>query len=467
MTTATEPKISPISGYTTDERFIATRYKQGGRTVFLVALTPDQVINNIPRPNPDAPNPGNRRIRLPHARGFAQYYLEHDNWVIPGLILRAPAIFSFDETLDVGDDNIGFGVLSYPKRSRTDIQILDGQHRILGFHLALEMISEQIEKARDHRQRAERTEGKGSKVAKDAIKEIEALERKRDRFVQERVSVEIQITDNMQQYRQMFFDIADNALGITASVKALFDKRKVVNRALALVTEHDLLKNRVDPENDRLGRTGPYLLSARHVTEIIRTTNVGIEGRIGRVLERELNEVEVAKNTDAFLDMLVKCFPQIASIENGSLAPDRLRQTSLLGSPLFLRILAGTYYELRQKHAFTNAMVEEYFTALSQHMAAPVHANSIWIKYTPEETFNLGATGPNGRRQDIVNLSEAMWGWAVDKAPFVYAAPEPAPVPEVDEDEGIDFAPDHDGKAAGVQARNEAEEISTASRGRK
>ena len=467
MAATTEARIAPISGYTTDERFIATRYKQGGRTVYLVALTPDQVINNIPRPNPDAPNPGNRKIRINHARGFANYYLEHDNWVIPGLILRAPAIFDFEESLDVGDANIGFGVLSYPKRSRTDIQILDGQHRILGFHLALDMITEQIDKARDHRQRAERTEGKNSKVAKDALKEIERLERKRDRFVQERVAVEIQVTDNMQQYRQMFFDIADNALGISASVKALFDKRKVVNRALALVTEHPLLKGRVDPENDRLGRTGPYLLSARHVTEIIRSAQVGIEGRIGKVMEKELSEVEVAQNAEAFLDLLVASFPQLAAVEAGTLLPDRLRQTTILGSPLFLRILAGTYFELKNRHAFSNQMVGDYFTALAQHVAAPVHANSIWIKHTPEETFNLGSTGPNGRRQDIVNLSEAIWGWAVDKAPFVYAAPEPAPVPEVDEDEGIDFAPDHDTKALEVEVRNEVEDISKAARAKK
>ena len=38
------------------------------------------------------------------------------------------------------------------------------------------------------------------------------------------------VEDDSTAYKQMFFDIADNALGITSSVRARFDSRKVVNR---------------------------------------------------------------------------------------------------------------------------------------------------------------------------------------------------------------------------------------------
>lgn len=467
MTTIEAPVVQPLVGYATDEQFYATRYRQGGRTVYLVALTPEQVVNNIMKPNPEAPNPGNRQIRVNHAQGFANYYLEHDNWVIPGLILRAPNIFDFGNATSVGDGLTDFGILSYPKRKQGDVQILDGQHRILGFHIALEKITEDISKARDHVARAKRTEVGNSRVVKEAQAEVVRLEKKRDRFYQERVSVEIQVTDDIQQYRQMFFDIADNQLGISASVKARFDKRKVVNRALALVTEHSLLVGRVDPENDRLGRTGPYLLSARHVTEIIRSVTVGIDGRIGKVMERTLNEAEVANRAERFLNILVAAFPDIAAVNAGTLAPERLRQTSLLGSPLMLRILAGLYFALREDHGFSDQMIQDYFEVLAPHMAAPVHVNTIWIKHTPEETFNPNAYGPNGRRQDIVNLSNALWQWAIDKPDFLTAPPEAAPVIEPDEDEGIDFAMGHDTKAVEVEARNEVEEIKKAVRGRK
>lgn len=445
MAVEAAPAVAPIATYgKTDEQFYATRYKQGGRTVYLLALTPGEIIANILRPNPDKPNPGNRRIRLAHAQSFARYYLEHDNWVIPGIILRAPDIFDFDATITTPDDSARLGVVSYPKRKQGDIQILDGQHRILGFHLALEMLEADRQKAIDHLQRARKVEEKGSRVIKEADHEVREIERKQERFYQERIAVEIQVTDDMNAYRQMFFDIADNALGITASVKARFDTRKVVNRALALVTEHPLLVGRVDPENDRLGRTSPYLLSARHVTEIIRSSNVGIEGRVGRVQERELSEVDVANKATGFLDLLMRAFPQFQAVEQGVLLPDRLRQISMLGSPLFLRILAGTYHELRTNHAWSDKQVQAFFEVLGKHLEVPLHENTIWLKLTPEDTFNIGGYGPNGRRQDIVNTSRAIWDWAVlgEKGyPAVYADPEPAPEPEPAGDETeIDYS---------------------------
>jgi hypothetical protein len=469
MTTETAPKVAPIAAYSTDEQFYATRYRQGGRTVYLVALTPAEIINNILRPNPAAPNPGNRQIRLNHAQSFAKYYLEHENWVIPGLILRAPAIFDFATELDVLDNSAQFGVLSYPKRKQGDIQILDGQHRILGFHLALEMLETERQKALDHLNRARRTEDKGSKVIKDAERAIKEIEAKQDRFYAERVAVEVHITDDLNSYRQMFFDIADNALGISASVKARFDKRKVANRAFVLVAEHPLLLNRIDPENDRLGRTGPYLLSARHVIEIIRASNLGIEGRFGKAMEREMNEVEVANKTTTFFDILVRAFPQFQAIIDGLLTPDRLRQISILGSPLFLRILAGTYAELRDNHAWSEKQVEQFFEVLAKHVSVPVHENSIWWTQTPAETFNLGSTGPNGRRQDIVALSQRIWDWAVlgaEAYPAVYADPVPAPPAPVDEDEGIDFAPTHDTTLIEVEERQAIEEVAKQSKSR-
>jgi hypothetical protein len=466
MSTTTAPKIAPISGYTTDESFYATRYKQGGRTVFLIALTPDQIINNIIEPDPLTPTIANRAIRLNHAQGFASYYLERDGWVVPGVILRAPSIFDFQPQLEAGDGVTDFGILSYPKRKARDIQILDGQHRILGFHIALKKVTDDIAKARDHVARAKRTEHAGSKAIKDAEDEVKRLEKKRDRFYQERVSVEIKITESTEEARQMFVDIADNQLGISTSVKARFDKRKVVNRALELVSAHPLLEGRVDPENDRLGRNSPYLLSARHITEIIRSVTAGIDGRIGKVMERDLSEFTVAERALTLLSLLVEAFPQLKAIEDGTLLPDQLRQTSLLGSPLFLRILAGTYHELAVEHERSDDEIRGFFAALAQHVHAPVHAESIWMNEAPADTFNLNAYGPNGRRQDIVALSSAIWDWALDKAPFVYAAPQPAPEAHVDPDAGLDFAPSYSAKSVQNEARIEAEEISAAAKAR-
>src|SRR5690606_11437729 len=127
-----------------------------------------------------------------------------------------------------------------------------------------------------------RTEEKGSRLIKDAEREVKAIDAKMDRFYAERVAVEIQVTEDIAEYRQMFYDIAENALGITAAVKARFDGRKAINRALEPVLEHALLRDRVDMDIDRLGAGNPNLLSAKHVIEILRANTVGIDGRIGK-----------------------------------------------------------------------------------------------------------------------------------------------------------------------------------------
>ena len=468
MSTETVTAVAPVASYSSDEAFYATRYRQGGRTVYLIALTPDQIINNIPRPNPEVKNPGNREIRPRHAREFANYYLTRDNWVIPGVILRSPNIFHFTTDLDVDDQSAQFGTLSYPKRKRGDIQILDGQHRILGFHIATEILEAERQKAYDQLRRAQRTSEKGSKVIRDAEKRIAEIEAKQKRFFAERVAVEVQVTDDPVAYKQMFFDIADNALGITASERVGFDSAKVANRAYALVATHPLLQGRIDEKNNRLGRTSDYLLTARHVAEIIRATNLGINGRFGKVMEQESSEVEVARKTTDYFDMLVRVFPQLKNVEKGILAPSQLRQVSVLGSPLFLRILAGVAHELHE-HAWSPKQIEEFFAVIGKHVEVPVHENSIWWTQTPEETFDLGGVGPNARRQDIMNLYGRILDWAIlgaEAYPAVYADPLLAPEQPEDPDEGIDFAPDHDTTAVAVEMRNEVEEIASQSKAR-
>ena len=75
--------------------------------------------------------------------------------------------------------------------------------------------------------------------------------------------------------------------------------------------KHPLLKGRVDPEQDRMGRGNPNLMGAKHVAEIVRTLAVGIEGRIGRRLEDELREDALVQKTNGFLDVLVAAFPPL------------------------------------------------------------------------------------------------------------------------------------------------------------
>jgi DNA-sulfur modification-associated len=398
-----------VTGYDPDVRFFATRYKQGGRTVFSLDLSLTQIAGLLPAPNPEKPTEGNRRVKESHARAFGDYVREQREWVAPALGLRAPDIFDFEVQETIGGTE--FGVISFPRLASTDLRILDGQHRILGVHLAIQSIANDIDRARSGLSAARRNDSEPA-VVQQFQEKIDSLTHQRERFDRERMSLQIFIEEDQAAYKQMFFDIADNALGITSSVRARFDSRKVVNRSLEDVMKHALLRGRVDLEQDRIGRTSPNLMGAKHVAEIIRTLQVGIEGRISRRLEDELREDALVQKTNNFLDVLLAAFPPLGAVADGEMTPEELRKASLLGSTATHRVLAGVYAELVDRHKRYDDEVTDFLRTLAPHMEGPVTEDSIWITQVPDDVFSPGALAPRSRRQDLKTLRDAMVVWA-------------------------------------------------------
>ncbi len=399
-----------LSGYDTSDRLFATRYTQGGRRVYAIDLSLTQVAAYLPAPDPANPTEGNRRVRESHAAAFGQYVREHEDWVSPALLLRSPDIYEFEVKEEIAGTE--FGVLSIPRLARSDLRILDGQHRILGVHLALAAIAKDLEKERDLLSKAKKV--KAEPGALQGIQErIRDLELQRERLDRERLSIQIAIEDDATSFRQMFVDIADNALGITSSVRTRFDSRKVVNRAVEPTLKHSLLAGRVDLEQDRISGANPNLLGARHVADLIRTVAVGIDGRVGRRLEDELREDALVEDTSRYLDVLLEAFPQLAQIADGKLAPEQLRKSSLLGASTVLRVLAGTYHALKQQK-LDDEEIADFFAKLDPYISAPVSADSIWVKLLPD-VFAEGASAPRSRRQDLRALTDTIVSWAIDE----------------------------------------------------
>lgn len=398
-----------MTGYDPDERFYATRYRQGQRTVFSLDLSLTQIASLIPPPTAGKAAEGNRMVKEAHARAFGEYVRTKKDWVAPALVLRAPDIFKFEVRETIGGTE--FGVLAFPKLAATDLRILDGQHRILGIHLAIQGIADDLEKARTLVAAAKRNEEIPDVIGKLQGR-VDELMSQRERFSKERTSLQIFVEDDQQAYKQMFFDIADNALGITSSVRARFDSRKVVNRSLEAVMKHALLKGRVDPEQDRMGRNNPNLMGAKQVAEIVRTLVVGIDGRIGRRLEDELSEDALVQKSNDFFDVLLESFPPLAQVADEELTPEDLRKTNMLGSTVMLRVLAGVYTELTDRRAFDDDDVVEYFSKLAPHMAGSAKEDGIWIAHMDDDVFAVGALAPRSRRQDLKQLRDTLVKWA-------------------------------------------------------
>lgn len=404
-----------MTGYDTEDRYYATSYKQGGKTVYSIDLSLAGVAATVPRPDPRRLTEGNRQINESHARAFGTYVRENVNWVAPALLLRASNIFKFKEEKVIG--GIQFGVLSVPRLARTDLKILDGQHRILGLHHAVEDIASELEKHRSLLAAARNQDN--PELVKRYQAEIKDLEAQRARLDRERISVQIYLVDDTGEFKQMFVDIADNAKGITSTIRARFDHRKVVNRALDTVLRNALLDGRVDMQQDRIGGASRNLVGAKHVAEIIRTVTVGISGRVSRRQETELQEAELAERANNFLDTLTEGFSVLNDLIEGKCTPEQLRKTSLLGSSTMLRVMAGVYYELARERSDDD--IAGFFAKLSPHMTAPVTDDSPWVRIEGE-VFSAGAVAPRARRQDLVTLTQAIVEWARSEPEWMEAA---------------------------------------------
>lgn len=406
------------TGYDPNIRFYATRYSQGGRRVFSLDLSLTQVADLLPAPDPTHPAEGNRQVKESHARAFGEYIRDKKDWVAPALVLRAPDIFEFDVKEEINGTQ--FGIISFPTMARTDLRILDGQHRTLGIHLAIRGIAADLEKARSSLSAAKKIDAEPA-VIHQFTSRIDELNDQRARLSRDRTSLQIFIEDDQVAYKQMFFDIAENALGITSSVKARFDSRKVVNRALDGVTKHALFRDRVDMEQDRIGRGNANIVGAKQVAEIIRTIAVGIDGRVGRRLEDELDEGELVEKTNNYLDCLLAAFPALEAVADGQLTAPELRAESLLGSTVMLRVLAGVYAELTDRQMLDDEDVVEFFQRLAPAMSGPVSDGDIWVQHVPDNVFSNGTFSPRSRRQDLRTLRDAMVKWAIEKPNWLYS----------------------------------------------
>jgi hypothetical protein len=419
-------ELPAATGYNTTEVYYGTRFIQGGRTNFLLDLTLQQILSLVPRPNPAVATVGNRRINPKHASGFADYLRTHPEWVVPGIILRAEKAFAFTSATD-DKAGVQFGAITYKRTPTSELHILDGQHRILGMYEALDGIAADIDKVNNLITIARRNEDVNS-IA-EFQKRKAALDAQAKRFESESIPVQVMIEGDPAAYRQAFFDIAENAKGITASVRARFDSRKAVNRALEGVLSHPLLVTRTETETDRLSKKSQYVTTAKHVVETVRALTVGYEGRIGKRVEAQLNEKAIETNSNAFFDLLIEAFPPIAAVLHGQLTPDRLRETSLLGSPVFWRMLAATHHDLIADHAFDRDMVGAFFEKLAPHLEVPIYEGSLLLERVGMPAFVPGLSAPSSRRQDAVYVVEQLVGWAIDKPAFLSEKPKPRPKP--------------------------------------
>ena len=401
--------------------FVAHRYERAGITVFVVAIPIRAVSTLLPIPNPAEPFHGNRRVDAAHAEGFARYWQKNRRWAAPPLLLDTmyPLSGDFDERLRT--EGAASGVLSLPDNAREVLEILDGQHRILGWHLAAEEVDAGLASSRRAIGTAHVLGDAGaSRSGREALARFEALERRLDT---EYVTLEIFEGIGLEEHRQFFSDIATNAKGINKSVMTAFDQRGMVNRVAAqIAASHPLVLGLVDFEKDRTAGSSENFLSAKNVGDIIRATAIGFESRAAQKREALLEEANVRAVTLHFLDVLTDEVSDLAAIPLRSRTVADVRARSLVASATVVRCLAGAFRlvavdGIEECRPVVNADGEELFRRLLRRLDAmwgfPLDPRWLDTGYFP----HAGSKAPSSRSQDLKGLTLALGEWASHGCP--------------------------------------------------
>ena len=157
-----------------------------------------------------------------------------------------------------------------------------------------------------------------------------------------------------------------------------------------------------------------------------------LEGRYSVRGEKEAVDREVAQRAKDYFSALVAGFPQMENLIAGTLTPTLLRKSSLLGSVVTLRVLAGVYRELKGKHAFNDQMVIDFFQKLAPHMTGPIYPESVWMANMPDGTNFENTVAIGSRLQSQRAAMATLIGWAIDKPDFLDTVPARAAI-EVEE----------------------------------
>lgn len=409
--------LSHLSGYDDKKELYAQRYTLAGKSVYVIAMPLHLVPTHLPIPDPDKPFPGNRRVNVSHAVKFGEYWRSNAKCATPPLLLDTMWPLSEDFSVQATAGGVDFGILRLPHASAQALEILDGQHRILGWTRMHEKLNEELRVYLSNLSTAKSTGNKESEELWQG--RINAVKADLDRMRSEFVTIEILEGLSQEEHKQLFHDIATHAKGITKSVTVSFDRRAVLNRvALGLAEEHPLLAGRVDFEKDRLAGSNPNFVSGRNLVDIVRHVVVGIDGRMTNRRESMFTESGLEDLAVGFLDILTESFPELGKLaDDESEDASSVRNDSLLGSPTILRCMAGAYHDLAVKgsdednptaSAAGKAKAKKLFSELAPSMGFPISDGWFATGLFPERD----SKAPSSRSQDLKALTALLVRWA-------------------------------------------------------
>jgi len=415
-----------LTGYQKEDKFISSRKYMGGRPVFHMDMSIAQLTIGVDAPPINIAQDDNRIVDENRGKLFRDYVNNNEEWASPSLLLWCPkGILEFDPIHDINvmvDEAVSvFGILRVPRNARQSIKILDGQHRILGFHFWIAQLNKELVDSKLHL--SDSMKAGVQNVIDKAKLRVQKAEENLERSNRESIGIDILICESSREARQIFADIANNAKGMVKSLAIGFDQSKTVNRVtstLASENPHPLLDQKVDFNKDRAAGASPYLFSAKTLADAIRALSVGISGRVSRSQEIGRQDGEFERRGRQFLDAMQTAFRKDFALE-----PKDLRQQSLLGSGTIFRVFAAVWFELTSATDATGKAIKprmsvadatSFLSKLAPHMSIPIKLGNGWLTtgVFPSPAKGVAVTAPGSRNQELKALTVEITNWALD-----------------------------------------------------
>ncbi len=393
--------VQAPTGYDDYERFWAIEYSHGDRLVYDVNLALASVPRFIPAPDPNRPVTGNRRVDPKHAASIAAYLREESRGIIPPIVLRCPSRtleFEAREDINAGA-GVRFGVLKVPKAKSEDLQIVDGQHRVLGLQTAMRQITEEIASARSRE--VEAKESGNHTLANQCIAEAKVADDQRARLSRERVTLSVVIVDSEAEFKQIFVDMNDKARGVRKSERIDRDSRDPFYSAATKLTQHPLFEGRVEREKDTVGTNDESYVTLANLLMVLKASTFGIAGRTSRDRQAKLakDNSPLITETNGVISRLLDAFPVLQNLQEGKITPQELRESSPLGRANTLRVLAGADWALRQLNV-PQVEIVQGFRGLAPEFSGPFTGKNR-LTVASGSAFPEGAMAPGSRNQNL------------------------------------------------------------------
>ena len=307
---------------------LAQRFEQGRRTVYSFALDLATLDGLLPqRVEENVIKDANRRLTPSHAKAIQVYLANRPDWVLGALLLGiAPDALEFVPVKDEsGKESASFGELRILADRINTMRIFDGQHR--------------------------------RRAIADALVELEHDKSAVDKYASLRnaaVPIVLYAEDDINALRQMFADAA-KIKPIESNTLTRFDEHDAFNlTAIRVANESKLFAERVEMERTTVRRSSERLIAINQLAATLKTLSIGYSARVSKKKNSDyMSELDTLYQpclawSDEFMPA---ARDEYRGLIDGTISTSdipTLRPTTFAFNAVFIRILAGCYWDWTQ-----------------------------------------------------------------------------------------------------------------------